>query len=142
MVLKAIMDKLATGSITNIYTRGNMEVYPGGNDTDDMLVPYVLVFDDYAINAYYTTESTIRPLIVDVHYPPGYIDKVNKYIEEEIIGLLNHKRLTDSEGFTFQVYVTSYLSIMSEPNDDKTISGGNDDGTISRFRRIFVPRRF
>lgn len=141
MVLKAIIDKLATGSIPNIYTRGNMEVYPGGKSSNEMLVPYVLVFDDYAVNAYYTTENTIRPIIVEVHYPPGYINKLNKYIEEEVVGLLNRKRLTDAEGYIFQVFTTSYLSVMSEPNDDKTISGGNDDGTISRFRRIFVPRR-
>lgn len=141
MVLKAIMDKLATGSISNMYTRGNMETYVGGKNSDDLLEPYVLVFDDYAIDAYYTTENTIRPIIVEVHYPPGYIDEVNKYIEEEIVGLLNRKRLTDAEGYVFQVFTTSYLSIMVEPNDDKTISGGNDDGTISRFRRIFVPRR-
>lgn len=140
MVIKAIMNKLATGSIPNIYTRGNMEVYPGGKDSDELLKPYVLVFDDYAVNSYYTTENTIRPLIVEVHYPAGYIDKLNKYIEEEVVELLNRKRLTDSENYVFQVFVTPYLSIMSEPNDDRTISGGNDDGTISKFRRIFVPR--
>jgi hypothetical protein len=141
MVLKAIMDQLATGSIANVYTRGNMEGYPGGKDSDEMLEPYVLVFDDFAVDAYYTTSNTIRPLMVDVHYPPGYIDELNKYVEEEIIELLNRKRLTDSEGYVFQVYVTADMGIMVEPNDDRTISGGNDDRTISRYRRIFVPRR-
>ena len=138
MVLKAIMDQLATGSITNIITRGNMETYPAG---DELLNPYILVFDDYAVNSYYTTENTVRPIIVEVHYPAGYIDEVNKYIEEEVMQLLNRQRLTDSEGYVFQVFVTAHISVMSEPNDDRTISGGNDDGTISRFRRIFVPRR-
>lgn len=138
MILKAIMDQLATGSITNIITRGNMETYPSG---DELLSPYVLVYDDYAVNSYYTTENTIRPIIVEVHYPAGYINEVNKYIEEEIVELLNRQRLTDSEGYVFQVFVTAHISVMSEPNDDRTISGGNDDKTISRFRRIFVPRR-
>ena len=131
MVLKAIMDQLATGSITNIITRGNMETYPSG---DELLKPYVLVYDDYAVNSYYTTENTVRPIIIDVHYPAGYINEVNKYIEEEVVELLNRQRLTDSEGYVFQVFVTAHISVMSEPNDDRTISGGNDDKTISRFR--------
>ena len=141
MVLKAIINKLATGSITNVNTRGNMKTYLAGASDDELLQPYVLVFDDFPVNSYYTTENTIRPIMIEVHYPAGYIDEVNKYIEEEIIELLNRQRLTDSEGYVFQVFVTAHVSTMSEPNDDRTISGGNDDGTISRFRRIFVPRR-
>ena len=145
MVLKAILDQLETGSIKNGDTRGNMITYPAGEndgvDTSELLQPYVLVFDDFPVNAYYTTDNTIRPMVVEAHFPAGYINELNKYIEEEIMGLLNHKRLTDSEGYVFQVFVTAYISIMSEPNDDRSISGGNDDGTISRFRRIFVPRR-
>lgn len=138
MVLKAIMDQVETGSITKVITRGNMETYPAGTD---LLNPYVLVYDDYPVNSYYTTENTVRPIVIEAHYPAGYIDELNKYIEEEIMELLNRQRLTDSEGYVFQVFVTSHISVMSEPNDDRTISGGNDDGTISRFRRIFVPRR-
>ena len=141
MVLSAVMEQLKTGSITNINTRGNYIVYPAGNDNKALMAPYVLVYDDYAVSAYYIQNNSIQPLIVDVHYPVGFIDELNKYVEYEIPELLNNKRLTDDEGFTFQVYVSMYLSIMGEPNDDKSITGGNDDGTISRFRRIFVPRR-
>ena len=133
MILPAIIEQLKTGSITNILTRGNIDVYP--------IPPYIFVYDDYSVNSYYITDNSIQPLVVEVHYPPGYINELNNYVENEIPMLLNHKRLIDTDGYSFQVYVTMYLSIMSEPNDDKSITGGNDDGTISRFRRIFVPRR-
>ena len=46
MILRAIMDQLATGSITKIITRGNMETYPAG---DELLTPFVIVFDDFGV---------------------------------------------------------------------------------------------
>ncbi len=141
MILKAIIDQLKTGSIKNVYTRGNMQGYPGGKAKPDLMEPYVLVFDDYAVNSYYPTDNTIMPFVVEAHYPPGFINELTSYIEYEVPTLLNRKRLTDGEGYTFQTFVTAHVSIMSEPNDDKSISGGNDDKTISKFRRFFVPRR-
>ncbi len=145
MTLKAIMDQLKTGSVKDIYTRGNIETYPAGKGKVDLLNPYVLVHDDFSVNSYYATSMSIHPIVIDAHFPPGYINELNKYIEEEVPLLLHRKRLnynvTEEETVYFQVYVTMYLSIMIEPNDDRTISGGNDDGTISRFRRVFVPRR-
>jgi len=141
MILKALIDQLETGSITEVETRGNRKTYIAGIGSSELNEPYVLVYDDYAVNAYYSTDNTVRPIIVEVHFPVGFINELNKYVEEEIVELLNRKRLVDSEGYNFQVYVTSYMSPMQEPNDDKSISGGNDDGTISRFRRIFIPRR-
>jgi len=141
LITKAIIEQLKTGSLTTVYPRGNMETYPGGKNSTELLVPYVLVYDDYAVNAYYITDNTIAPYVIEAHFPVGFIDNLNSYIENEIITLLNRKRLTDSDGYTFQVFVTADISIMSEPNDDRSISGGNDDGTISKYRRIFVPRR-
>jgi hypothetical protein len=141
MILKAIMDQLKTGSIVTIYTRGNYQTYLNGRNTDDNLEPYIVVYDDYAVDAYYLTDNTVMPFVVEAHWPTGYINELNTYIENELPLLLNRKRLTDNEGYTFQTFVTAYLSIMSEPNDDRSITGGNDDGSISKYRRIFVPRR-
>ena len=141
MILKALITQLQTGSITAVYPRGNMETYPSGKDTNELLTTYVLVYADFAVNAYYTTDNTVAPYIIEVHFPAGFIDQLDAYIENEIIALLNRKRLTDSDGNVFQVFVTENISIMSEPNDDRSISGGNDDKTISKYRRIFVPRR-
>lgn len=141
MLIKAIMDQLATGSITNIITRGNREAYPAGKNFIDNNEPYVIVANDYPVNSYYITDNTIEPIIIEAHFPVGYINELNKYVEEELMQLLNRKRLTDSDGFNFQVYGTMHISIMDEPNDDKSISGGNDDGSISRYRRFFIPLR-
>jgi len=141
MVLKAIMDQLATGTIPQIYTRGNYEIYMAGRNSNDLLVPYVVVYDDYPINVYFEAINSISPFAIEAHYPVGNMDKLNEYIEYELSTLLNRKRLVDGDGYSFQVYVTMNISVMAEPNDDKSISGGNDDGTISRYRRIFIPRR-
>lgn len=144
MILQALITQLKTGSIKNVYTRGNYQVYPGGKDKHDLMEPYVLVFDDYPVNSYYTVNNNIQPVAVEAHYPAGYITELNNYIENELMTLLHRKRLSTIDNtitYNFQVFVTMHISFMSEPNDDKTISGGNDDGTISRFRRIFIPRR-
>lgn len=141
MILKAIMDQLATGSISKIKTRGNRNVYPSGENSDELLQPYVLVYDDYPLNVYYTLVGTVQNIAVDVHFPIGMIDELNAYVEEELIGLLHKKRLTAANGHTFQIEATNYISQMQEPNDDKSITGGNDDGTISRLRRFVIPRR-
>lgn len=140
-MLKAIITQLKTGSIKTVYTRGNYQTYLAGKDTNDLQSPYVIVFNDYPINSYYEVVNTIDSFIVEAHFPTGNIDKLNNYIENEVPVLLNRKRLIDTTLYNFQVFVTMNMSIMSEPNDDKSISGGNDDSTISRYRRIFVPRR-
>ena len=141
MVLKAIITQLKTGSISAVFTRGNYETYMAGRSTNELMTPYVIVYDDFPINIYYESSNTIAPYAVEVHFPVGNIDKLAAYIEVELVSLLNRKRLVDADGFNFQVYVTMNISVMAEPNDDKSISGGNDDGTISKYRRIFIPRR-
>lgn len=133
MIIKAIMSQVATGSIKNVITRGMLETYPEP--------PYVIVYADFAIDAYYQKDNTIQPIMIEAHYPMGNSDLLDAYIENEIVTLLHRKRLTDSEGYTFQVYATMALGIIQEPNDDRSISGGNDDKTVSRTRRFFVPRR-
>ena len=141
MILKAIMDQLETGSIPTIITRGNRTAYPAGENTDEILKPYVIVYDDFPVDSYYTTVNTIQHIAIDVHFPVGFIDELNAYIEDEVVTLLHKRRLTTSQGQTFQMDATMYISQMQEPNDDKSITGGNDDGTISRKRRFIIPRR-
>lgn len=141
MILKAVMTQLKTGSISTVETRGNYASYIAGRNTDELLKPYVLVYDDYPITTYYAQVDSVQNIAVDVHFPVGMIDELNKYVEEELISLLHKKRLTTSEGQTFQIEATLYISQMQEPNDDKSITGGNDDGTISRLRRFIIPRR-
>ena len=141
VALEALITQLETGSIKNAYTRGNYDAYKAGVGTNELLLPYILVYDDYPLDTYFNTENTIRPLIVDVHFPVGFVNQLNDYVQYELFTLLNRKRLTDNQGSVFQVFVTMNMSIMAEPNDDRSITGGNDDGTISRYRRIFIPRR-
>ncbi len=141
MILKAIMDQIATGSIPNVFTRGNYETYMAGKNSPELMNPFVVVYDDYPINVYFETDNTIGPYAVEAHFPVGNINKLNDYIQYELVGLLHRKRLVDGDGYNFQIFVTMNISVMAEPNDDKSISGGNDDGTISRYRRVFIPRR-
>ena len=112
MILSAIISQLKTGSIQNINTRGNYPVYPAGKDNKSLLDPYVFVYDDYAVSAYYSQNNSVQPIIVDAHFPLGYIDELNKYVENEVPELLNNKRLTDDEGYTFQVYVRDRKSVV------------------------------
>jgi len=130
MRLDAVKAALALGTVKNIIKRGNMETYPAP--------PYVLIYDDYPLNSYYTVGSTVNPFIVEVHYPAGYRDAVDKYIEEECLALLHRKVLND-DGVSFQVFATPNVTPLVEPNDDMTLSAGNDDGTLSRRRRFFTP---
>ena len=141
MALQALITQLKTGSITDVFTRGNYQAYMNGRGVTDLMTPYVLVYDDYPINSYYTNDNTIRPMVVDVHFPVAFINELNDYVEYELHTLLNQQRLIDRMGAVFQVFVTMEISFMNEPNDDRSISGGNDDGTISRYRKIFIPRR-
>lgn len=140
MVLHALITQLKTGTIPSVETRGNRVSYPAGTGSVELIKPYVLVYDDFPINSYYLTTNTVQNIAVDVHFPVGFIDELNAYVEEELITLLHKKRLTDN-GHTFQIEATMYISQMQEPNDDKSITGGNDDGTISRKRRFIIPRR-
>lgn len=141
MILSTLITQLKTGSIPTVKTRGNRVGYLAGEDSDELLKPYVLVYDDFPVNSYYTISNTVQNITVDVHFPVGFIDDLNTYIEEEVVELLHKKRLTTEEGRTFQIEATMHISQMAEPNDDKSITGGNDDGTISRFRRFIIPRR-
>ncbi len=141
MILQAIMAQLKTGSVPTVYTRGNYQTYLNGRGVNDLLEPYVVVYNDYPVANYYEHNNTIDSYIVEVHYPTGMINEVTAYIENEIVDLLHKQRLVDDLIYNFQTYVTMGISVLAEPNDDKSITGGNDDGTISRYRRIFVPRR-
>jgi len=134
MRLNAIKTVLARGSVKNIVLAGNLEIYPE--------LPYILLYDDYPLNSYYTEDNTIDPFIVEVVFPAGYTDEVTKYVEEEVIQLLSRKVIYDEEeGIYFQVYPTSNITKLSEPNDDRALSKGNDTGTLSKERRFFTPRR-
>jgi len=141
LIKQALIAQLKTGSITTVFTRGNYLAYLNGFNSNELATPYVIVYDDYPINAYYEVNNTVSPYVVEAHFPVGNILELDQYIEYELVGLLHRKRLLDEGLYNFQVEVTMNIGIMSEPNDDKSISGGNDDGTISRYRRIFVPRR-
>lgn len=141
-MLHAIIDQLKTGSITNVFTRGNYQTYPSGPDTEnEVLTPYILVYDDYTVSSYFTTENTVFGFMIEVHFPAGYIDELRDYVNYELPQLLDRKVLTDSDGNYFQIFKTMYMTIVSEPNDDSSITGGNDDKTISRSRRFIVPAR-
>lgn len=134
MRLKPIVDKLATGSIPTVIVRGNFETFPPA--------PYILVYDDYPLNTYFAVDNTAKFFIVEVHCRPGEIDKVDEYIEHEVISLLDRQVLYDSvKGVYSQVFATASISPLVEPNDKRSLSAGNDDGTISKSRRFFTPRR-
>ena len=141
MILQSIIAQLKTGSIPTVYTRGNYQTYLNGRNVNDLLTPYVVVYNDYPVTTYYLANNTVDPYVVEVHFPAGMINEVTAYIENEIVELLHRKRLVDEGVYYFQTFVTMGVSVMAEPNDDKSITGRNDDGTISKYRRIFVPRR-
>ena len=129
--LKAVIEQ---GSITNVVLRGDMETYPEP--------PYVIIFDDYALNSYYMLDNTVDPFVVEACFPVGWSEKCTKYVNQELMTMLNKKVITDAEdGTVFQVYSTANITPLIEPNDDRALSKGNDDGTLSKQRRFFTPRR-
>ncbi len=144
MIIDTIITQLKTGSLANVYPKGNSQTYPAGKSSDGLINPYVLVYNDFPVNTFYLVNNSVDMYVVEAHFPVGYLTEVSKYVENEIPVLLDHKRLADVDGgdtYNFQVFVTMNISTLIEANDDKSITGGNDDGTISRFRKIFVPRR-
>ena len=141
MAILALRTQLKTGSIPIVETRGNQQAYLNGKNIKDLAAPYVLIYNDFSVNPYYTIVNTVDSYVIDVHFPVGNVELLNDYVENEIPVLLHRQRLTDSDAYVFQVLVTMNMSFMSEPNDDRSISGGNDDNTISRWRKIIIPRR-
>ena len=104
--IKAIMNQLITGSIVKAYTRGNYQTYLSGKSKDDTVSPYVVVYDDFPIDSYYKTIKSVQSIVIDAHYTYAYIDELNTYIEEEVIGLLHRQVLTTGDGNVFQIIAT------------------------------------
>jgi len=114
-MIHAIIDRLKTGSITNVYPKGDPVVNP--------IPPYIYVWqkspvmqpgsDNYGKNFY----------IVSVHYPQGFINYLDDYIDTELMTLLHKFIATARDGRKVQLYLDGQgISGLIEGNADKTIS--------------------
>jgi hypothetical protein len=111
-MITAIIAKLKTGTITNVIPRGDAVVNP--------TAPYVVVWKDSPIQL--QGNSGLNQYYVSVHYPRGYINQVDDYIENECATLLGGQILTTRDARKVQLYKTMDITPLIDNNDDGTIS--------------------
>ena len=115
-MITAIINQLKTGSIQNVFPRGQNKTNPNQ--------PYVVVWKNEPIQQG-NTENGLYEYVVNAHFPKGHINQLDDYIELEMYSLLNKKTLETKDGRKVPIWVTSQIGRLVE---------GNDDGTISKER--------
>jgi hypothetical protein len=117
-MITAIINKLKTGSITNVIPKGGILANPE--------TPYVVVWKDSPIVQSGRMENSgTNQYYISVHYPKGYINQIDDYIENETVSLLDGVTFSTRDGRKVKLHKTADMSPLIE---------GNDDGTISRDR--------
>jgi hypothetical protein len=120
-MITAIINQLKTGSVS--------EVIPFGQNAANPMQPYVVVWQDEPI-LQDSTEAGLNEYVINAHFPPGHINDLNDYIENEVYLLLNKQILITRDGRRVEVKVTGQI---------KRLVTGNDDNTISRERTCQTP---
>lgn len=111
-MIKAIVEQLKTGSISNVFPRGQNIVNPDR--------PYVMVWESEPIEQ--KDNQGLNEYIIAVHFPPGNINQVDDYILKEVVDLLDCKTLTTRDGRLVTLHRTMRVSRLIEKNNDGTIS--------------------
>lgn len=120
-MITAIINQLKTGSVTNVITRGNNIVNPEP--------PYVVVWKDTPTQQA-GSQNGLNNYVINAHFPKGWVNQIEDYIEEETYQLLHAKILTTRDNREVKIEATS---------DIRPIVTGNDDGTISMSRVFITP---
>ena len=115
-MITAIINQLKTGSIQNVFPRGQNKTNPPP--------PYVVVWTGEPIQQD-NTENGLNQYFVNAHFVKGANNQLNDYIENEVYALLDKQILTTRDGRKVKIMVTSQIGRIVE---------GNDDGTISKER--------
>jgi hypothetical protein len=114
-MITAIITKLKTGSITNVIPRGGTVANPS--------TTYVVVWKDSpVVQAGGDGTRGTNQYYISAHFPKGFINELEDYIENEIAALLHKKILTARDGRKIQLLKTANISPIIEGNDDGTIS--------------------
>jgi len=114
----AIINQLKTGSISNVIQKGDPISNPGN--------PYVVVWAAAPIPQAGNDNMGKREYMVSVHFPPGYSNDIDDYMDEAFL-LLDGQRLTTRDLRKVTLTGTLYISSLIE---------GNNDGTISKERNF------
>lgn len=116
-MIVAVCTQIKTGTYTNVFRFGQ----PFGTET-----PYIIVKED--------KDSLNRGKLIRVwcHMQPGQDLFIDKYMDGELIDLLDGFSGTDRFGNN------NILRVLDEYTG---IVRDNDDGTISKERRFLVPSR-
>jgi hypothetical protein len=123
-LIKAIINQIKTGSISNAITRGGSVSRP--------TPPYVVVYEDTPENGG-DERVGLSNIVINAHFPIGNWGELDGYIYRELPILLDKVILTAVDtGRTFRLNKTKTIG---PPVD------GNDDNTISR-ERVFSTVRF
>lgn len=119
-MITAIINKLKTGTISNVY--------PRGCGVENPPAPYVIVWGPELIVQPGEDNRGKNQYFVSVHFSRGFINQLDDYIYNEVVDLLNNFRcvMRDLRKAT--------LKISGAPSN---LIEGNDDNTISK-ERIFI----
>lgn len=112
-MIKAIIEQLKTGSITNVVPRGQNVANPEK--------PYVVVWQAEPAQQI-GSENGLDEYVVNVHFPKGYVNQVDDYILKETYTLLHDKILITRDSRKVKIESTSRIGQLVTTNDDGTIS--------------------
>jgi hypothetical protein len=113
-LITAIIDRLKTGTIKNVYPRGSIVQNPSA--------PYVVVWGPELIPQPGYDDRGKNEYFISVHFQRGFINDLDDYIYNEIINLLNNYRIISRDGRKATLKISGAPSTLIEGNDDVTIS--------------------
>lgn len=120
-MITAIINRLKTGSIQNVIPRGHNVSNPDK--------PYVVVWKDTPVQQA-GSQNSLNEFVVNAHFPKGWVNEIEDYIEVETYQLLHDQLLTTRDNRKVKIEATSSIG---------AIQTGNDDGTISMSRVFTAP---
>jgi hypothetical protein len=113
-MITAIIRKLKTGTISNVYPRGCAVVNPAP--------PYIIVWGPELIPQPGENSMGINQYFISVHFARGFVNQLDDYIYNEIVPLLDNIRFVMRDGRKATLHKSDAPSNLIESNDDNTIS--------------------
>lgn len=125
-MLKAIIDQLKTGSITNVFPKGDPVLNPQK--------PYIVVWQDSPIPESGRLDQGKNYYTISAHFQRGAIDYLDDYLFIELPTLLYGQILTTRDLRRVQVFLDfEGISTLIEGNDDTTISKERQAWTVAFY---------
>ena len=113
-MITAIINQLKTGSITNVYPRGDI--------ITNYQPPYVIVWGPELVPQPGNEDQGKNQYFISAHFTRGFINQLDDYIYDEIVDLLNNFRGVMRDGRKATLHISGAPSNLIEGNDDNTIS--------------------